>query len=89
MMTDSDYIPADERQPNNCFNGGGVARRIEGLKLSHVVADSVMHELANALRAYTDCSNYVLRDGRRRMPLKEASWDALARYDRLADSNEV
>lgn len=51
-MTDPRFIPASERLPNHCFNGGEVGRRIEALKQHGVWADERIAELEAELVDY-------------------------------------
>ena len=87
-MTDSDYIPATVRSPHCvCVESDCYPRLYD----SHAVADSVMHELAQALRDVTDghiyCDCWRCRHGEPYGPcgwgekLKQQVEAALARFD--------
>ena len=76
-MSDSDYIPAGERE--RCRG------RYGKIDTSHAVADSVMRELAEALREYIPCGCGWCDDG---PDSRCASSMALARFDALGGNDE-
>ena len=86
-MTDSNYIPAAKREhvvsliDRSSLPHGS---RYFALHDSHAVADSVMHDLAEALRESRNLYDYSARESIRKFEQwRRVAETALARFDAL------